>query len=303
MPKQDMTRATDLPRPSRPEQHLQSWEVPVSLPDGEFIAHILEPESTSLMQIMRQLRSGTYQKPFVLEDGEFRQLHFGLRYMQSRMRLASPDELSFAYTREMMAFLLFRPEPSHILILGMGGGSLSKFCYQQLPGTRITAVEIDRTVIELSHLFEMPEPDGRLQIIHGDGAEFVKTANAGADVILVDGCDKHGIAPAFREAAFYEDALARLKVDGVLAVNLVGSVTRVGKLKRLINEVFDGASCVLPGVAENNQILFAIRRGTWPPDANDSLDRADILRRRHGLPFIQYLRRLNIPAQDDTDRI
>ena len=37
----------------------------------------------------------------------------------------------------MMGFLLFKPQPRSIGMIGLGGGSLAKFCYRYLSRTRI----------------------------------------------------------------------------------------------------------------------------------------------------------------------
>jgi len=55
-------------------------------------------------------------------------------------QLDDPYALCLAYTRKMMAFLLFNSQPRRILQLGLGGGSLAKFCYKHLPDASITAV-------------------------------------------------------------------------------------------------------------------------------------------------------------------
>ena len=43
----------------------------------------------------------------------------------------------------MMGFLLFKPEPGNIAMIGLGGGSLAKFCHRDLPRSRIQAIEIN----------------------------------------------------------------------------------------------------------------------------------------------------------------
>lgn len=275
---------------------IQFWEVPVSLPEGDFTAHIREPASTSLMQIMRQLHSGKYNKPFVLEDAEYRQLHLGLRYMQSRMSLDSPEQLSFAYTGEMMSFLLFQPKPQDILVIGLGGGSASKFCYQQLPDARITAVEIEQAVIDFAPLFNIPNPDQRFKILCADGASFVRDKMTMADVVLLDGCDRSGIAAPFREAAFYEKVRAKLKPRGVLVVNIVGSPRWTGKLKQQIDSVFSGRTLLLAGIEEKNQVLLALKDSKWPPDWASLKALASLLQIEHGLSFSHYCERLEVSA-------
>ena len=77
-------------------------------------------------------------EPFVQEDGHTRSLHFTRGELQSRMDKRQPWSLAVDYTRTMMAFLLLLPEPASIAMIGLGGGSLAKFCYRHLPDCRIT---------------------------------------------------------------------------------------------------------------------------------------------------------------------
>ena len=79
---------------------------------------------------------GPMTSPSSSTAGAWRFLHFGLDTVQSAMRLDDPDRLSLRYTRKMMAFLLFNRAPERILLLGLGGGSLAKFCYRRLPAPR-----------------------------------------------------------------------------------------------------------------------------------------------------------------------
>ncbi|MGQ0699838.1 MAG: spermidine synthase [Panacagrimonas sp.] len=252
-------------------------------------------------QLLKRLRNGQYAKPFVLDDGEYRQLHFGLRFTQSRMSLKAPDALSLAYTRKMMAFLLFQPEPQHVVIVGLGGGSLTKFCYRQLPRTRITTVEIDQAVIDLSTLFKVPRPNARLRIVHADGAEYFATTHPSADVVLVDGCDQQGIAPALCEERFYASVRACLRPNGVLIVNLVGAVGRSDTLIRSIARVFDGQVLVLPVSVGGNRIALAFCDPAWPLDWPEIQQRAVMLGKHHDLDLAGFAKRLAAGARKTLD--
>src|SRR2546425_2346841 len=68
-----------------------------------------------------------------------RTLHVGGEAIQSSMRLDDPFALALDYTRCMMAFLLFHPQPREVLMIGLGGGSLPKFFHKNL---RKTAVRV-----------------------------------------------------------------------------------------------------------------------------------------------------------------
>lgn len=64
----------------------------------------------------------------VVDNGDSRSLHFGTYPRQSSMRLSDPAHLALSYTQSMMGCLLLNPIPRRVLVIGLGGGSLVKFC-------------------------------------------------------------------------------------------------------------------------------------------------------------------------------
>ena len=198
-------------------------------------------------------------KPFVREDGAGKSLHFTLGELQSRMLLRRPGYLDLDYTRTMMGFLLFRPAPVHIGMIGLGGGSLAKFCHRQLPASRMTVLEINPHVIALRREFKVPEDDDRFQVIAADGALYLQQEAPGFDVLLVDGFDHQGQPAALCSQCFYDDCFAALAADGVLVVNLhcdhSDYALQVGRISRS----FSGNAVEVMAVEKSNSIVFASR--------------------------------------------
>src|SRR5882672_7498879 len=86
----------------------------------------------------------------VSEQAGVRYLHIGGDAIQSAMRLAKPDRLELHYTRAMMGFLLFHPQPKKLLMIGLGGGSMPRFLHRAFPAARIMALEISPEVVAAS---------------------------------------------------------------------------------------------------------------------------------------------------------
>jgi len=123
----------------------------------------------------------------VREKDGVRTLHLGSETIQSAMRLDAPNALELAYTRAMMAFLLFASKPQRILMIGLGGGSVSKFMYHRLPQVRQTVIEVSSEVITVARkFFFLPPDDGRLSVELGEGAQYVGRCTSPVDVMLVD---------------------------------------------------------------------------------------------------------------------
>ncbi|HEU5282814.1 MAG TPA: hypothetical protein VFU53_03290, partial [Burkholderiales bacterium] len=84
-----------------------------------------------LSRLRRRSTGGDGQVQISEQDG-VRYLHLGTDTVQSAMRLSHPDELVLSYTRSMLAFLLFAPDPRRIVNIGLGGGSLAKWIHHHL---------------------------------------------------------------------------------------------------------------------------------------------------------------------------
>lgn len=231
----------------------------------------------------------------VSEARGVRTLHVGGEAIQSAMRLGDPDALALDYTRCMMAFLLFHPEPRAILMIGLGGGSLAKFAHRQLPGARVRAVELDARIVAVARsLFHLPPDDARLAIEIGDGAEAL--APECADVLMVDGFEDESLPGALTSQAFFDAAWGALVEPGVLVMNLMSDDPQLDRVLQRMENAFGGAVVCMPAVSDPNVIAFALK-GAPPRIAWEALRRrAARLEARYGLPFARYvnqLRRMN----------
>jgi spermidine synthase len=90
-------------------------------PGTNVMLRLLEPPDSCHQELLDRLYSGSYQKPFIVDNGQRRFLHFDFGAIQSAMEMRNPQRLALAYTRKMMAFLLFNSRPKRILLLGLGG--------------------------------------------------------------------------------------------------------------------------------------------------------------------------------------
>jgi spermidine synthase len=198
-------------------------------------------------------------KPFMFDDGNMRSLHFDKRTMQSAMWVEAPDELAFGYTRCMMGFLLSNNQPKHILMVGLGGGSLVKYCHKYLPQTRITVLEIDDDVIALRDKFSIPADDHRLQIIHADAVQYVAQAEHKVDVILLDGFDSDGLAAELITDEFFSSCKNMLSQEGVLVTNMWGQSEEIAALLGRMYLDFDREVWWCRSIDSFNLVSFAFQ--------------------------------------------
>ena len=253
---------------------------------------MLEPAWARAGELRAQLLDESYPKPFVIDDGKSRYLYFNVRLMQSEMALKAPHDLALRYTQKMMGFLLFHPRPKRIALIGLGGGSIVKFCHRRLPGVHITAVELDPDVIALRDAFYVPPDDERLQIIEGDGAEFIERAEKGIDALLVDAFDRTGFAPALANREFFENAWTKLSGNGVLVVNLAGDKESYAGLIGEAMHVFDDQVIVISVPDDGNHILYAFKEKYFEPRWRWLHNHAKELRARLGLDFPAFAQKM-----------
>ena len=218
--------------------------------------------------------------PLVVTRGDRRTLEFSPGDVQSEMRLSRPWALVLAYSRAMMCFTLFVPRPRHIVMVGLGGGSLAKFCYRCFPAARITVIELRADVIALRDAFCVPPDDARFRVIHADAVDYLASMPGRADVLVLDGFDAAGLPPQLASAAFYADCRHALSDGGVLVANLFNYDPAWEAMLARLGQAFDGKLCWFDGIAGNNHVVFALNSQPGAGSgANALLAR---IRRRHG---------------------
>lgn len=188
-------------------------------------------------------------------------LHFSVRGTQSQMDTRWPNALELEYTRMMMGFLLFKPAPARIAMLGLGGGSLAKFCRHHLPAADITVVEINPHVIALREQFLVPPDDTRFRVIAGDGADFVRACQDRFDVLLADAYDPTGLPRRLGSRRHYASCATILAPDGLLVANLHLDSAEYARHVARIRAVFGEHTLVVEDAEEGHGIVFASRAG------------------------------------------
>ena len=197
--------------------------------------------------------------PFVRVGLSSKSLYFSIEEVQSRMQLQRPDALDLRYTRTMMGFLMFEPAPKDILMVGLGGGSIAKFCRRYLPKSRLDVLEINPRVIALRNEFGVPPDGARFQVIEADGAAFLHASVARYDVVLLDAFDPHGLPSPLSTQRFYDDCLDALQAGGVLVANFHSAARDLADCVERIDRSFGAAALVVEDREALNSIVFARR--------------------------------------------
>jgi len=212
-------------------------------------------------------------------------LHLGTSWVQGAMRLSKPDAIELDYVQMMMMWMLFLPQPRHIVQLGLGSAALTKFCWQRFPEARVTAVELNPNVVAICRAhFGLPPDDGRLTVRRMDALDFVldPANHATADVLQVDLYDEEARAPVLDTPEFYAACAACLGDEGIMTVNVFGDPANYTHSLDAMQTAFD-AVVWLPEVHDANVVVIAFKQAP-SVDFSALHIRAAEIRKRTNLP-------------------
>jgi spermidine synthase len=209
---------------------------------------------------MKKTGSSAYDQVTLSEQQGIRYLHLGSEWVQGAMRIKKPFDLEIDYTRDMMAWEERLAEPEHIVQLGLGAASLSKYCYRRYPAARVTAVELNPQVVAVARqFFKLPADDGRFRVIIEDAGAWVadRRNRACCDVLQVDLYDAEARGPVYDSVAFYALCRRVLRRGGIMTVNVFGNGWGFEDSFAAVFEAFEGDAEALDPVDAGNRIIVA----------------------------------------------
>ncbi len=218
-----------------------------------------------------------------------RYLHLGTPWVQGAMRIDQPNLLELQYIQQMMMWQLFMDQPEQIVQLGLGAGSLTKFCYQHYPDAKVTAVELNPDVIRACHLlFDLPKNDSRLQVINQCALEYITQCPASSmDLLHVDLYSANADSPAVESLDFYQECAQVLNDEGLLVVNILGNAHVHARNLSYLQKTF-AAVAWLPESHDGNIVAIAFKN---PPsvDFDELYAKATQITMAYGLPAAEWV--------------
>ena len=162
----------------------------------------------------------------IVEQKGIRSLHFGTQAQQSTISLAEPDKLHLNYVKAMTSWLLFKDTLEDALLVGLGGGSLTKHLLHHFSECRLKVVEYRKGVIKIARSYFGLPLDPRLKIVVDDGGEYIRQHyekyREHYNLIFIDAFDHEGVAPSVRSEAFFDACKALLKKRWHTGYELMG---------------------------------------------------------------------------------
>ena len=234
----------------------------------------------------------------VTETNGVRSLHLGTVTIQSSMKVKAPYALELAYTRGMMGFLLFSKHVKNVLTIGLGGGSVPKYIWQNCSEISQTIIEINPQIINIarSH-FDVPNNDARFNVIEGDGLLYLADNPNSADCLMIDAFDAHGIPSDFCSQDFFDVCALSLTKNGIFAINLWGSDKNFDVYLQRIERSFNNQTLMLPTGKPGNIVVFGFKNSSLEqaPDLKiaNLRERAKKLEAHHKIEFFSFVDKLS----------
>jgi predicted membrane-bound spermidine synthase len=204
----------------------------------------------------------------------------GWDYTESVSNLLDPDDLPLRYAQVMTIATIYPEAPRKILMLGLGGGSISTYLGRFMPEAQITTVEIDPGVITAAKTYFGLRETERMRYHARDGRVFLNRNSELYDLILLDAYRGGYVPFHLLTREFYTLVKQRLTPGGAAAFNVHDGSKLYASTVKTLGEVFAALDLYPTGVGE----VIAVAR-TSPLDPQTLERRAAALQQRHGFRF------------------
>jgi spermidine synthase len=204
----------------------------------------------------------------------------GWDYTESVTNLSDPDDLPLRYAQVMTIAAIYPESTKKVLMLGLGGGSISTYLGRFLPEATITTVEIDPGVITAAKTYFGLRETDRMRYRAGDGRVFLNRNSEPYDLILLDAYRGGYVPFHLLTREFYALVKQRLAPGGAAAFNVHDGNKLYSSTIKTLGEVFPALDLYPTGLGE------VIAVATNAPLDKDTLERrAATLQARHGFRF------------------
>jgi spermidine synthase len=168
-------------------------------------------------------RESLYNNIYVFEKPPEVALTFGHNkkyYAESIFNTRDDRELPVSYTQFMTVALMYARDVHSILEIGSGGGRTAWYLHRFLPDVRVTSVELDPAVAELSRKYFGIRDEPNFALETRDGRLFLAQSKDKYDIILLDAYRGPFVPFHLLTKEFYRIVKDHLNEGGVVAQNV-----------------------------------------------------------------------------------
>ena len=247
---------------------------------------VLSPDRAGAGQESRRIVAAVespYNSIFVFAEGKYLTMGFGYKrvtYMESKINTSDPLELPFQYTRVMTVGLAYPQRVENILMIGLGGGTTTKYIKHFMPDIDFSVVEVDPKVIELAKQYFGIRESGSYKVFEADGRIFLTRNKQAFDIIMLDAYRGWFVPFHLLTREFYTLVKRRLSSDGVVVLNVEPSTMLYDSAIATMADVFEnletfasGGNVVVIGYAGRPKSIEGLR------------ERARLLQKKHGFRY------------------
>jgi spermidine synthase len=249
------------------------------LVDEHVRARMLEHKDGRVARIQSE-----YHDVFVEKRGAMLALTTWARnetYFHSIVDLRDPDALPAPYTRLMTAALLYPQTIRHILMVGLGAGSISTYLGRAMPDVRIDAVELDPGVIAAGRKYFGLQETDKVRFIESDGRVYLSRSKDKYDLIILDAFRELGVPFHLLTREFYTLVKERLAPGGAVAMNVAGNTKLYVSTLTTLRAVFATVDTYSDWKDESEAQSIAVAFAGPRPSADDLGRQAATLQARH----------------------
>jgi spermidine synthase len=225
-----------------------------------------------------------YNDIFIAKHGPELAMSFQLKgydYTESIANLTDPVDLPVRYTQLMTVALAYPPQIQRILMVGLGGGSLSSYLGHFLPDALVDTVEVDPGVIRAAKKYFGVIETPRVRYLEGDGRVFINRNTALHDLILVDAFHGGYVPFHLLTKEFYTLVKQRLAPGGAAAFNVHDGTKLFASTLLTLRSVFAGVHLYPTRLGET----IVVATAEPAPDDATLAARAASLQEKLGLRF------------------
>lgn len=159
--------------------------------------------------------------------------------------------------------LCYHKNPQHVLVIGGGDGGTVREIVKHEEVVKVTLCEIDQLVVDVSKKF-FPSVSSELthekvEVIIGDGIEYIRKHKGSFDVIIIDSTDPIGPGEGLFTSAFYSSVSEALKPNGIVTLQSESPWYSSSLLNRIQSNVSKSFTVTKPFIAP----IPTYPRGLW----------------------------------------
>jgi spermidine synthase len=229
-----------------------------------------------------------YQNLYLTRQGPVLVLRAGsFKDASTAMDLSDPHRHVLEYTAMMMIGLGYVEQPKNALVLGLGGGTVSKYLRRYYPELRIVNVEFDDEVRRLAEAYFGFAADRRMEVVVQDGRTFLSRTGERFDLIFLDAYHGGYIPFHLMTREFLQIVRDHLTEEGVVVANTWRSQALAERESATYASVFGGFDSYL-GRTSLNRIVIA-GKGGLPGDEERLIERMALVQQARGFTEIDLV--------------